>query len=105
MTNERRRAARVLVNLPVQWEGVLEKHIGTISDLSLTGCFVLTDGEVKDGELIYIEINVPSLMHMQLSGEVVYSALEIGFALRFNKMSATEQMLLDRLVDHFRKRE
>jgi hypothetical protein len=102
MTNERRRAERVRINLDVQWEGVLEKRSGTISDLSLSGCFILTDGEVKDNELISIEIDVPAMMRLQLWGVVVYSALEIGFALRFNEMTATEQILLARLIEHYR---
>jgi PilZ domain len=79
MMNERRTAERVKANLGVSWEGVLERHEGTVSDLSANGCFILTGGEVKDGELI-----------------------SIGFGLRFRELSATEQTLLALLIKHIR---
>ena len=100
--SEKRKAERVRANLDILWEGVLAKDKGTISDLSATGCFILTGGEVKDNELISIEINLPSVLRMELWGNVVYHAADIGFALRFRELSATEQILMTRLIEHVR---
>lgn len=91
-------------DLPVRWEGFLEKSKGTISDISVNGCFILTGGAVKPDELVSVEMDVPSLLHMQLWGIVVYSSEPIGFAIRFKELSATEQTLLDRVINHLRGR-
>jgi hypothetical protein len=104
MWPERRRAERVRADLPVRWEGFLEKSKGTISDISVNGCFILTGGAVKPDELVSVEMDVPSLLHMQLWGIVVYSSEPIGFAIRFKELSATEQTLLDRVINHLRGR-
>jgi len=103
MWPERRRAERVRADLPVRWEGFLEKSRGTISDISVTGCFILTGGAVKTDELVSVEMDVPALLHMQLWGVVVYSSEPVGFAIRFKELSATEQGLLDRVINHLRE--
>lgn len=102
MGYERRRAERVPANLPVQWEGAFAKAEGTIADISTGGCFILTGGEVQDGELISVEINLPQMLRMSLWGNVVYRAKEIGFAMRFKDLSITEQTLLKRVIEHVR---
>lgn len=91
-------------DLPVRWEGFLEKSQGTISDISVSGCFILTGGAVKPDELVSVEMDVPSLLHMQLWGIVVYSSEPIGFAIRFKELSVNEQGLLDRIINHLRER-
>jgi c-di-GMP-binding flagellar brake protein YcgR len=104
MWPERRRAERVRADVPVRWEGLLEKNRGTISDISVTGCFILSGGAVKTDELVSVEMDVPSLLQMQLWATVVYSSEPIGFAVRFKELSASEQSLLDRVINHLRER-
>jgi hypothetical protein len=104
MWPERRRAERVRADLPVRWEGFLEKSQGTISDLSANGCFILTGGAVEPDELVSVEMDVPALLRMQLWGIVVYSSQPVGFAIRFKELSATEQTLLSRVLDYLRAR-
>jgi hypothetical protein len=104
MGPERRRAERVRADLPVRWEGFLEKSQGTISDISVTGCFILTGSAVRPDELVSVEMDVTALLHMQLWGVVVYSSEPIGFAIRFKELGATEQGLLDRVINHLRER-
>ena len=55
---------------------------GAVSDLSGTGCFVLSGGEVANGELIRLQIEFPGNVGI-VWGRVVYSVADIGFALRF----------------------
>lgn len=103
MTHEERRAAeRVRVNLNARWEGVLEQHVGTISDISTSGCFILTSGEVKSGELVRVEIQLPTEGWIYQWGEVVYHVPDIGFAVRFTGLSEKEHMMLSLLIDYVR---
>jgi len=74
MTNERRRSPRVKVNLQARWEGVLSQQEATITDLSKTGCFVLTGGKVEPKELVRLEIEAPEGEPFVLWAEVVEAA-------------------------------
>jgi len=71
---------------------------GTVSDLSSTGCFVLSGGEVNPGELTRLEIHFPEGM-ASMWGEVVYSIAEMGFAIRFKFASEAERRALDKLIE------
>ena len=70
---------------------------GAVCDLSLTGCFVLSGGEVSVGELVRLEIHFPKEISL-LWGEVVYRVEEIGFALRFAFEGEHEQHSLGGLM-------
>jgi hypothetical protein len=95
---ERRTAERVQLNLGARWEGLRTQGRGAVSDLSSSGCFVLSGGEVTVGELIRLEINFPD-EPATVWGRVVYSVAEIGFALRFAFGNEDEQRALARLID------
>jgi hypothetical protein len=94
---ERRTAERVRLNLNARWEGLMTQGRGAVSDLSLTGCFVLSGGQVTTGELIRLQIDFPGEIGT-VWGQVVYSVREIGFALRFGVGGEDEQRALDRLI-------
>jgi len=95
---ERRTAERVNLNLRARWEGLRTQGRGAVSDLSSTGCFVLSGGEVTVGELIRLEINFPA-EPATVWGRVVYSVAEIGFALRFAFGNEDDRRALDRLIE------
>ena len=46
MEKDRRSAPRARVKLTARWEGVLSRENATVTDLSRSGCFVLTGGKV-----------------------------------------------------------
>jgi len=94
MEKDRRSAPRVRVNLPARWEGVLNRTEAAITDLSVSGCFVLTGGTVEVRELISLEIQLPNLPWIHIWCEVVDAASDIGFAVKFNSVSDEEQTLL-----------
>lgn len=98
-TSERREAQRYQVKLNARWEGVLAQRTGTISDISLSGCFLLTRDDVTPKELIRIEIQLPTERWIYLWAEVVYQVSEIGFALRFTGSTSTEHTMLNLLLD------
>ena len=93
---ERRAAERLRIDLDARWEGLRTEGRGAICDLSSLGCFVLTSGEVRSGELIRLEINAP-LERASLWGQVVYAVAEIGFAIRF-AFGSDDRNILDELI-------
>jgi hypothetical protein len=82
---ERRGAKRFTVNLPARWEGGGASDVGTISDMSMTGCFMLTAGMIEKGEAVVVTATLPGDATIVLGGEVVYYTEEIGFAIRFTE--------------------
>lgn len=98
MEKERRRSPRVKVNLPARWEGVLSQQQASVTDLSKTGCFVLSGGKVEPRELIRLEITFPDNAQIYPWAEVIEEASEIGFAVRFTSMDDEENERLEQFV-------
>jgi c-di-GMP-binding flagellar brake protein YcgR len=101
MIAERRRAERVRVNLDVVYANGTSHHKGTISDISVTGCFILAAGEAEVREPITVTIELPSRKVVHLTGEVVYNTPEIGFAMRFTELPAGTLNFIEKLVKRF----
>lgn len=95
---ERRTAERIRINLKARWEGLISEGQGAICDLSPTGCFILTGGVIKPGELIRLEILFPNQIAL-VWGQVVYAVAEMGFALRFAFGDDREMRELDGLIE------
>lgn len=98
---ERRSAPRVRVNLPARWEGVLSRENATITNLSRSGCFVLSGGTVEIKELVWLEINLMDHQKVNFWAEVVDAASEIGFALKFNSSSPEDEAILAGFLEKF----
>ncbi|MFL6230121.1 MAG: PilZ domain-containing protein [Pyrinomonadaceae bacterium] len=98
LLDERRNTTRLRVSLPVRWEGNSCVLRGEIVDLSSTGCFILTDDKVEEGELIRVEITLPTREPISIWGEVVYRMTEIGFGLRLTGSSDDDFKLFKWLV-------
>ena len=81
---ERREFERYRVNLRVRWQGRHAAREGTVTDLSIVGCFILADDLlVERGELVEINLLLPA-GKLTLWGRVIYTAEEIGFGVRFS---------------------
>jgi hypothetical protein len=74
---------------------------GSISDVSLDGCYVLTAGEVTDGETVRLFVPLADGMKVELSGEVANHVFDIGFGLKFDQISAAQRDVLGQLVRKF----
>jgi len=98
---DRRSAPRVRVNLPARWEGVLSRENATVTDLSRSGCFVLTGGNVEQKELVWLQINLTETQTVNFWAEVVDQASEIGFALKFNSSSPEDEATLAGFLERF----
>ncbi|HLE62087.1 MAG TPA: PilZ domain-containing protein [Pyrinomonadaceae bacterium] len=97
--DERRRSPRVKVDLPARWEGVLNQEQAQVTDLSITGCFVLTGGRVEAKELVRLEIDLPDQDPLYFWAEVVDAAYEIGFAVRFTAMEDEDEKRLSDFIN------
>lgn len=106
MEQERRSAPRARVKLPARWEGAMSRESATVTDLSRSGCFVLSGGKVEVKELVWLEIQLTERLAVNFWAEVVSDAPEIGFALRFNSSSPEDEETLAKFLDGvFRSQE
>ena len=101
---DRRNVERYGVQIEVEWEGLIGRKPGTISDISATGCFVLCSGEVDDGETVKIFLPISDGMKVQFWGEVVNHVIEIGFGARFIELSPAQKDFLDQFIASLRKK-
>src|SRR5882762_167804 len=98
MVRNRRIDERVSTNLPARWDGIAGTHEARIEDLSLGGCFVNTTGRVDVGEVVGVEIKLPSGEWLQLRGEVTSYQPGIGFGLVFSFLTEDEEQSLREFV-------
>lgn len=96
---ERRGLKRYAVNIDIEWEGLVGRQQGTISDISSLGCFVLCSGEVENGETVKLFIPVGDGMKVQLWGEVVNHVFEIGFGIRFIELNGPQRVFLEKIIE------
>lgn len=82
---ERRSANRTPVHLDIRWRRDAEtnEHVGTISDISCAGCFVLAEEAAREGESVILEMPLRDSSFVRLCGKVVYATPQIGFAVEF----------------------
>lgn len=96
--NERRVIDRKPVSVDIEWESTSGRRNGTINDISHSGCFVLSGGEVTDGESVRLFIPLADGMKVEFNGEVVNHVFEIGFAVRFGSMSDAQKPIIADLI-------
>jgi hypothetical protein len=99
MEKERRSAPRARVKLAARWEGVLSRENATVTDLSRSGCFVLTGGNVEVKELVWLEIRLTDQQVVNFWAEVVDAASDIGFALKFNSSTPEDETTLANFLE------
>lgn len=98
----RRRFFRCSVRLPFEYESDKNLGSGTVTDLSLSGCFALieADAQVKDGAILEMCIEIPSQTDLSLVGEVIRAQglagnKKIGIAVDFREMTEGMQDILN----------
>lgn len=96
--SERRGTNRHPVEVDVEWEGSGGRLPGSISDVSLDGCFVLSSGDVNDGEHIKIFVPLADGMKVEFGGWVANHVFEIGFAIKFDQLSVAQRDLLVKIA-------
>jgi hypothetical protein len=94
---ERRTASRFRTNVNVRWETLKSQGRGEVCDLSSSGCFVLSGGDLAASDLVRLDL---LLTHEVATawGYVVYEVPQMGFALRFAFADEHGQRRLEQLV-------
>ena len=95
---DRRRDGRYRISLGVEWEGPSGRWAGTLNDISRSGCYILTEGEVDDGDEVRIDFPLKDLGSDPLTGSVANHAFDIGFGVRFLDLSPVQQAHLDKYI-------
>ena len=96
--DDRRKAKRYAVSIDVEWESHFGRRAGTLSDISEEGCFVLSEVDVSDGELVKIFIPLSDGMKVEFLGQVANYVYEIGFAVLFLSMTEAQKEFLASFV-------
>ena len=97
--DERREEERKDVSLEVRWEGGSGRHTARVSDLSLGGCYLDTLGQAEVGEIVALEIKMPSGEWLPLRGTVAFHQPGLGFSICFTFMTDEEQYQLTQLIN------
>jgi hypothetical protein len=98
MTYDRRTDERTNTNLPAKWDGLSGIHEARIEDVSLGGCFVNTARRVDVGEIVGVDIKLPSGEWLKLRGEVVAYQEGIGFGVVFAFLTEDEEQAIRDLI-------
>lgn len=98
MFKERRLHPRVPLSLSVMWEGTAGKYEARTSDISMSGCFVDSIGQVALGELISFKLQMPAGDWMEVQAQVTNPLPPSGFGVRFVDLSDHQLKRLEALT-------
>ena len=98
MSEERRKNPRIRLNLPARYDGLSGVQESRLEDISFGGCFVNTHAQVTIGEVISLEIQLPSGEWLRLHGQVTMYQPSIGFGVVFSSLSEDEERTLRLLI-------
>jgi len=104
-SDERRKLRRYALTLDVEWESHGGRRKGTLSDISEDGCFVLTDVDISDGELVKVFFPMSDGTRVEFMGQVANMVSEIGFAVHFFSPSEAQKEFLKSFVEVYAEEE
>ena len=88
---ERRQHERLNIYLRVRWEGLFGCHVGTLSDISAGGCFVLSESQTTLRELIRLEVELHDGEWVKVWGEVTNQFPGVGFGVRYTEVEGEDE--------------
>lgn len=94
------RAPALRLILQVHADAASGQLNGILGNLSMSGCFVQTYGQVQPGERIKLWLFLPTERWQSFSGEVVYQFERLGFGLKFVDLQEEDKILLSFLIDY-----
>jgi hypothetical protein len=98
MGDERRSDERVPTNFPARWDGLAGTQEARVEDLSMGGCFINSGGRVDLGEIVGVDMKLPSGEWLKLRGEVTSYQPGIGFGVLFSFLTEDEEYALRELI-------
>lgn len=99
MTDEKRKHARLPLVMEASWEGSGSKSLARTVDISATGCFIDTLGPAEVGETLNLRLTLHDGEYISVEGVVMYRMPSLGFGVRFTKISPSDRLRLDALLD------
>jgi hypothetical protein len=100
MNEEQRQSERIRFPMEARWEGLSGKHVARVYDISLTGCYIETLGQVQLNEQIRFEIQSPTGRWLPLQGRVIHYQPNLGFGVGFITISELQHNALVELIDY-----
>ena len=88
---ERRQHERIQIYLRVRWEGLFGCYEGTLSDISVGGCFVLSEKRTMLRELIRLEVELHDGEWVKVWGEVTNQFPGVGFGVRYTEVEGEDK--------------
>ena len=98
-SDDRRKSRRYPLSLDIEWENYHGRRPGTLSDISEDGCFVLSEVDVSDGELVKVFIPLTDGMKLEILGQVANYVYEIGFGVNFISLTDGQREFLASFVE------
>ena len=99
MIDDRRQDNRVLAYLPAKWEGMSGIHEARLEDISLSGCFVNSNGRVEINQSVTLDVEFQKGQWVRLQGEVSNYQPGIGFGLAFQSPISEEAGFIRDLLE------
>jgi len=85
---ERRADERFKVSFRIQLMRADSPEVeGTVSDLSAGGCFVESDADVQEDDLVKLRFDLPGRGDLTVWGNVAFWIKDTGFGVRFSAFS------------------
>jgi hypothetical protein len=103
MSDDRRSKKRYPISIDVEWETHYGRRTGTLSDISEDGCFILTEVDVSDGELVKVFIPLSDGVKVEFLGQVANFVYEIGFAVNFLSMSDAQKEFINNFMEVYKE--
>ena len=97
MSDEKRRHGRQPLVMEASWEGSGIKSRARTVDISATGCFIDTLAEVEVGETLKLKLTLQG-QYFSVQALVMYRMPNLGFGVRFTKISDSDRLRLDALL-------
>ncbi len=95
---ERREKPRLRVSLDAMWDSSTEAHSARVTDLSETGCFLDSVGEVRPGEIVGFRVLLPDDEWLYVEGEVRHYTPGRGFGVKFVELNEEQTERLNCLL-------
>jgi hypothetical protein len=88
------------MNLRARWNGISGQQEARIGDISMGGCFVDSMSRVEMGEVMELEVELPSGEWLRLRGQVTSCQEAVGFGMEFIDLTDHEMTALKEVVFH-----
>lgn len=100
-TEESHEVSRIPLSLEARWKGIIGSGTARVSNFSKVGCYLETQEQVHNREVIDVELATPDNELLALKGRVVYRMPEGGFGMFFIEVSDEIRAAIARLVEHY----